>query len=156
MMNSLSLLNSTSSMLDRIDENAALRIEAAGLFGRRLRKGQGGWLPMLRRRPALRTLADAPQSSNQRYLGMQLVPLSSIHGTENRAEEFDGDFNPASEHLEARWVSVAVAHLRGVGLPPVELIKVGEDYYVRDGHHRISVAHAFGQTVINALVTEWA
>jgi len=40
-------------------------------------------------------------------------------------------------------------------LPPVELIRVGDEYYVRDGNHRVSVARAFGQPYIEALVTEY-
>ena len=52
-------------------------------------------------------------------------------------------------------VNVAVARKTGVALPPVELIKVGEEYYVRDGHHRVSVAHAFGECYIDAVVFEW-
>ena len=47
------------------------------------------------------------------------------------------------------------ARLNDIPLPPVDLIKVGENYFVRDGHHRISVAHALGQEFIEAEVTEW-
>jgi hypothetical protein len=38
-------------------------------------------------------------------------------------------------------------------LTPVELIQVGDVYFVRDGHHRISVAQAMGQKAIDAEVT---
>jgi hypothetical protein len=40
-------------------------------------------------------------------------------------------------------------------LPPVELIQVGDVYFVRDGHHRISVARMMGQDSIDAEVTVW-
>jgi hypothetical protein len=50
---------------------------------------------------------------------------------------------------------VAKARLKGVTLPPVELIQVGDVYFVRDGHHRISVARAFGQEHVDAEVTVW-
>jgi hypothetical protein len=40
-------------------------------------------------------------------------------------------------------------------LPPVRLIQVGDVYFVRDGHHRISVAKALGQTEIDAVVSVW-
>jgi ParB-like chromosome segregation protein Spo0J len=50
---------------------------------------------------------------------------------------------------------VAEARLRGINLPPVQLIEVGGRYYVRDGHHRISVAQALGDTFIDAEVTRW-
>jgi hypothetical protein len=39
-------------------------------------------------------------------------------------------------------------------LPPVELIQVGEMYFVRDGNYRVSVAYARGQAFIDAYVTE--
>ena len=52
-------------------------------------------------------------------------------------------------------MSVTRAYLRGIGLPPVELIQIGEVYFVRDGHHRISVAAALGQQEIDAVVTIW-
>jgi hypothetical protein len=43
---------------------------------------------------------------------------------------------------------------RGESMPPVDLVKVGEIYFVRDGHHRVSVARALGRTDIDANVTE--
>jgi hypothetical protein len=56
---------------------------------------------------------------------------------------------------EARWVNIATAILQGEFLPPVDLIRVGETYFVRDGHHRISAARALGQKEIDAVVTTW-
>src|SRR6266508_3609036 len=74
---------------------------------------------------------------------------------EGRCDDFDVGFHPLKEHTEERWVSVARAQLRGLGLPPVELIQMGDAYFVRDGHHRISVAAALGQQEIDAVVTVW-
>jgi hypothetical protein len=37
----------------------------------------------------------------------------------------------------------------------VELIQIGEVYFVQDGHHRISVARALGQRTIEAQVVVW-
>jgi len=45
--------------------------------------------------------------------------------------------------------------VRGLALPPVELIQVGEVYFVVDGHHRISAARALKYTHVDAVVTEW-
>lgn len=81
-----------------------------------------------------------------------MVSLNDIVGTENRADEFDSAFYPLAEHLEARWMSVAIARLKGISLPPVELILAEGTYYVRDGHHRISVARMLGQRDIEAVV----
>jgi hypothetical protein len=93
-----------------------------------------------------------PQHSTLHYTGLRLVALDDIQGTENRADEFDSAFYPLAEHLEARWMSVAMAHMKGLSLPPVELILVNNTYYVRDGHHRISVARMMGQREIEAIV----
>lgn len=92
----------------------------------------------------------------QHYRGTQTVSLDEIRGSENRTREFDIDFYPVEGYIEERWISVAAALLRGIQLPPVELIKVGDMYYVRDGHHRISVARALGWKSIDAVVTEWS
>jgi hypothetical protein len=90
-----------------------------------------------------------------RYAGMRAVPIRDIRGSEGRSHDFDADFRPLKTHNRSRWVGLASARLRGVVLPPVELIQVGGVYYVRDGHHRISVARAFGQEHIDAEVTIW-
>jgi hypothetical protein len=87
-------------------------------------------------------------------LGLQVVPLDAIVGSEDRAAEFDRGFRPTSARLRSRWERIAAAHRRGEALPPVSLFKVGDLYFVRDGHHRVSVAKAHGRTDIDAYVTE--
>jgi hypothetical protein len=89
------------------------------------------------------------------YAGIQAVPIRQIRGTEERARDFDVEFNPLTDHTERRWLSVFTALQRGAALPPVELTRVGEIYFVRDGHHRISAARALGQEYIEAVVTVW-
>ena len=83
------------------------------------------------------------------------MPLGQIVGSEGRGEDFDRDFNPTNEVNRKRWISVAACRLQGQALPLVELIQIGERYFVRDGHHRISVARALKQEYIEALVTVW-
>ena len=87
--------------------------------------------------------------------GTRIVPIQQIRGSEGRCEDFDVAFHPLKAHTEDRWLSVAKANVRGRGLPPVELIQVGTVYFVRDGHHRISVAAALGQQEVDAVVTVW-
>jgi len=87
--------------------------------------------------------------------GIQTVPIGQIHGSESRSGDFDRDFNPLQDHNKGRWLSVAAARRRGKALPPVDLIQVGDAYFVRDGHHRISVARALGQQDIEAKVIVW-
>jgi hypothetical protein len=83
------------------------------------------------------------------------VPIQQICGSEGRAREFDRDFNPRKRHTQERWLGIAVARQQGKALPSVSLVQVGDLYFVRDGHHRISVARALGQQNIEARVTVW-
>lgn len=80
------------------------------------------------------------------------MPINQIKGSEGRSGDFDCDFNPMHARTMDRWVSVAVARSHGAPLRAVELIQLGEDYFVRDGHHRISVARAFREEYIDAQV----
>ena len=88
----------------------------------------------------------------QYYAGSRTVPINRIKGSEGRSGDFDCDFNPKHARTMDRWVSVAFARLYGAPLPAVDLIQLGEDYFVRDGHHRISVARAFREEYIDAKV----
>jgi hypothetical protein len=96
-------------------------------------------------------------SSEQSHLdgGIRLVPIAKIVGSEGRCGDFDRDFNPLHDRNRGRWLYIAAARRRGTLLPPVDLVQVGRLYYVQDGHHRISVARALGQTDIEARVTIW-
>jgi hypothetical protein len=85
-----------------------------------------------------------------------VVPVRQIAGSEDRTGDFDADFHPLQWNSRDRWMSVFVAWRRGASLPPVDLMRVGDMYYVRDGHHRISVARALGQEYIDAVVVEAA
>lgn len=88
------------------------------------------------------------------YRGMQTVLVDQIAGSLNRYHEFDRVFLPASEKLAVRWQSVNRAFYQEVSLPPVVLYKVGQVYFVVDGHHRVSVAREQGQIYIEAEVRE--
>lgn len=81
-----------------------------------------------------------------------LIPIDQIVGTESRSGDFDRHFRPLKMHIRERWISIAAARRTGVILPAVELIQASDGYYVRDGHHRISVAKALGQLAIEAQV----
>lgn len=94
-------------------------------------------------------------SQTRHYAGIQTIPLHQIRGSEGRTRDFDTAFRPLQTHNQDRWIGLATAWQKGVTLPPVELVQVGNIYYVRDGHHRISVARARGQAAIEARVTVW-
>jgi hypothetical protein len=103
----------------------------------------------------LTAVAAAGAIGDRHAAGTQTVPIRQIGGSEGRCADFDRAFHPLNAHTEERWVSVARAYMRGLGLPPVELIQIGDAYFVRDGHHRISAAAALGQQEIDAVVTVW-
>jgi hypothetical protein len=90
------------------------------------------------------------------YRGVQTVRVDQIAGSLNRYQEFDRVFLPASDKLADRWQSVNRAFYQEVSLPPVVLYKVGQVYFVVDGHHRVSVARKQGQIYIDAEVRECA
>jgi hypothetical protein len=89
------------------------------------------------------------------YAGIHTVPLDQICGSSGRCHDFDSAFYPLRGHNKGRWLNVAVARQMGTTLPPVELIRVEDRYFVQDGHHRISVARMLGQDCIEAEVVVW-
>ncbi|MEV0681034.1 chromosome partitioning protein ParB [Actinosynnema sp. NPDC050436] len=90
----------------------------------------------------------------ERRLGLQAVRLDSIVGSVDRTRDFDRRFRPTSARVRERWQRLALAARRGEAVPPIEVYRVGDLHFVQDGHHRVSVAHALGLTVIDAYVTE--
>jgi nucleotide-binding universal stress UspA family protein len=85
--------------------------------------------------------------------GLRDVPIDAIIGTVGRYEDFNRQFLPRQEAQLGRWARVRMA-VEHAGLPPVELYKVGDVYFVLDGHHRVSVANQLGARSIEAYVTE--
>lgn len=113
---------------------------------------------VLRRRSRLYDLDALKQRLSVRgsfYSGIQVVPFNAIIGSEGRSADFDMDFRPISESARERWVNMAIVYLSRIPLPPIQLIQIGDAYFVRDGHHRISVSRAFGQEVMDAEVITW-
>jgi len=88
------------------------------------------------------------------YRGVKTVRVDQIAGSLNRYHEFDRAFLPASNALADRWQRVNRAFYQEISLPPVVLYKVGQVYFVVDGHHRVSVAREQGQLEIDAEVRE--
>jgi hypothetical protein len=143
-----------------LNSEAGWQMSAEMAFAEAFGGGPLRWLKsaILGRRNALRSLAcTAAQAGagSRTYLGVTLVPLSAIRGSENRVHDFDADFRPLQEHDKPRWIGVMRAMSSGEPMPPVDLIRVGEHYFVRDGHHRVSVARWLGMKEIEAEVTVW-
>ena len=123
----------------------------AGWFGQIWANLQG----QPRRLRDLTAVAASGAVGDRRAARTQAVPIHQICGSEGRCDDFDSAFRPLKWHTQDRWLNVARGYLAGRGLPPVELIQIGAAYFVRDGHHRISVAAALGQQEIDAVVTIW-
>lgn len=107
------------------------------------------------RMPNLSEIAAGRTRSAHSQIGTQTIPLRRIIGSEGRCTGFDDAFNPYALESPLRWQRIAQAWLDGRYLPAIELIQLGDQYFVRDGHHRVSVARAFGQLEIDAFVTVW-
>ena len=88
------------------------------------------------------------------YRGIKTIRVDQIAGSLNRYQEFDRAFLPREDQLANRWQSVDRAFYKDINLPPVVLYKVGQVYFVVDGHHRVSVAREQGQEFIEADVRE--
>ena len=76
----------------------------------------------------------------EKFLGLQVIPLDSIVGTVDRGREFDRSFRPTSGRTRTRWERVNAAQRRGESMPPIDVYRIGELHFVKDGHHRVSVA----------------
>jgi hypothetical protein len=132
------------------DFSRARRARLLADIGRRLRREPddvGLILPF-------EEVVDALGVVGREDLGLQIVALDDIVGTVDRAADFDRGFRPTSPRLRSRWERIAAAQRRGESLPPISLYKVGDLYFVRDGHHRVSVAKSLGRQDIDAYVVE--
>jgi hypothetical protein len=116
-----------------------------------------GWLR--RRSEATRILSfddviAAAGWRGERRLGLRTIPLDAITGTVDSRRDFDRRFRPTSGRVRERWQRLDLAQRRGAAIPPIDVYLVGGTYYVKDGHHRVSVAAATRQKVIDAYVTQ--
>jgi hypothetical protein len=144
MFASLSTHSTGASAIDAREDFA--RARRAQLAARALR-----WVAGRRRPGHPPTLPDvAPRSG--RAARTQVIALDAIVGTVDPSPHFDASFRPASDHLRPRWERIALAHRRGVALPPIAVVERPEGYYVADGRHRVSVARATGRREIEAWV----
>jgi hypothetical protein len=90
----------------------------------------------------------------QGYLGMRTVEVEKITGSVGRFRDFDGDFLPLNRSMVTRWGRIDHAYHRGDELPAISLYKIGDEYFVRDGNHRVSVARYHRVAAIDAEVVE--
>jgi len=91
---------------------------------------------------------------DERYLGLQEIPLDKIVGSVGRYRDFTRSFLPKTNAIRSRWQRLDAMARGPSGFPPIELYKIGSVYFVIDGNHRVSVAHQLGAKSIEAYVTE--
>ena len=141
--------------LDRlIPSTGSLGVDADRPFDR----AHGGRRRGQRRAPdddRLAVLEPAVEAASKRSVGTRSIGLDSIIGTveADRANAFDRWFRPPS-WSRGRWKLMWIAARRGASFPPISVYRLGDEHYVRDGHHRVSVARALGATEIDAEITE--
>jgi nucleotide-binding universal stress UspA family protein len=94
------------------------------------------------------------KAQNSSECGLMEIPIESIVGSVNRYSDFTRDFLPRENVIPERWARVDMAITDPVGVPPIEVYKIGDIYFVKDGNHRVSVARQIGAKIIQAYVTE--
>ena len=87
-------------------------------------------------------------------VGRRDIPLDAIVGSVGRYTDFSRTFLPLHDYDQVRWAEVKTAMESLEGVPPIDVYKVGEVYFVRDGNHRVSVARRLGASSIEANVIE--
>lgn len=90
----------------------------------------------------------------QNYIGLKEIETDKIIGSVSRYLDFDRAFLPRQTHTRSRWESIDRAYFKDVVLPPIDVYKLGDFYFVKDGNHRVSVARERGQAYMDAYVTE--
>ena len=145
------------------------RLSTALVLGAIATRGWAAWQRYRRRsaerrsteRGTLPSLYDVHRTAGtapRRAIGLRSVPLDRIVGTMRHPSQNTADFLPLPRlrgaNWEARWQRITRALDRLAVLPPVELVQVGDDYYVTDGHNRVAAARLSGAAEIDADVTQ--
>lgn len=92
------------------------------------------------------------KTQSEIYIGMKVIPINKIIGSEGRYKDFDNQFFPKRSIIKERWEHVDEAVIKDIVLPPIKVYELGGLYFVRDGNHRVSVAKAKGVEFIDAEV----
>ena len=126
----------------------------------RRRKGAGG-RPSRAERDVLPSLLDrypGVTAAPRRPIGLRSVPLDRIVGTMRHPSQNIKDFLPLPKlrgpNWRGRWQRITRAMDRLETLPPIDLVQVGDDYYVVDGHNRVAAARRAGGIEVDADVTQ--
>jgi hypothetical protein len=134
----------------QFDFNRMRRRRALARLSHSLRRGPSDLVLVL----PFEEVVQALGRRGEKRLGLQTIELDSIVGTVDRGRDFDRSFRPTTGRVRSRWERIATAMRRGEEIPPIDVYRIGELHFVKDGHHRVSVARALGFKVIDAYVTE--
>lgn len=107
--------------------------------------------------PSMDKVLKAAGAEGRADRGQQEIPLRRIVGSAAaaaKAGDFDPSFLPVSNRSRDRWTRIYREMAEGGELPPIDVYKLGDNYYVMDGHHRVSVARQLGWPTIKARVVE--
>jgi hypothetical protein len=150
----------TNAEADKCRINHGLELAANNLYNKVAQKGFLSGLKRFfdsKKTPSLFTLDQVKRQiriQGYEVVGEKSIDLDMVLGTasDGRAQDFDIDFRPLQEHNKERWLGVAAAWISGRRLGRVTLVQVGDIFFVEDGHHRVSVAKAMGEQLVEAEV----
>jgi hypothetical protein len=142
-------LMSTAEQVDREFALARRRARLHGLRRRLVRStGTGRLLPFEQTRRSVGAYGGFRR-------GRSTVEVSRIVGSAGKHDQFDDEFMPLRGASPERWKRMDRAYRSGEQLPAVSLYRLDGDYFVQDGHHRVSVARFHGAEWIDADITEF-
>jgi hypothetical protein len=99
---------------------------------------------------SFQAVVDALGVVGEASIGIHVIPIDHIVGSVDKVRDFDPKFRPRSGDSRRRFERIAEAARRGESLPPIDVYQIGEMYFVRDGHHRVSVFRGLGLDLIEA------
>lgn len=142
-----------------MDKNSA-RINALRHFERARRQARfeqiASWLTGQDSRPMpFDAIRSELRQLSPMYQGVQEVGIDLIVGSVGRYHDLTRKFLPLNDSMRERWINIESLALSHEGWPPIELYKVGDAYFVRDGNHRVSVARQIAMPAIEAHVWEF-
>jgi hypothetical protein len=131
---------------DRWDERPGARVRRLRRLGRE---------PL----PYLYAVHPEARSAAPREVGIDTIDVDAVAGTAVGGVAQRGrDFLPLkpfrSRNWSGRWQRIRQAIDRLTVLPPIDVVRYGDDYWVLDGHNRVAAALYAGQVGIDADVVE--
>ena len=124
----------------------ARRLQVIAAMGSRMLLEEDGDRKAL----SFQEVVDALGMVNEVSLGLHIIPVDRIVGSVDKVRDFDPKFRPRSGRNRQRFERIAEAVRRGESLPPIDVYRIGDMHFVRDGHHRVAVYRALGLPTIEA------